>query len=148
MSNKAPILLGPLAAVILAFLAFGASAAKTTPQDVAGAPSVFCKVLKEPNPRLMGGWQVMWHRYRTKQGRTDINPVEFWLVKRENRYGLYFYRFKAEENTTYLGWRDWTINGDEIVSGTGIRFFTDGTDVFFQWENDKPTKMTPTEGGP
>lgn len=148
MSKKALIPLGLLVAMILALPAREAGAARTSPQDVSGTPGVFCKVLKEPNPRLMGGWQVVWHRYRPKQGRTDKNPIEFWLVKRDNRYGLYFYRFKAEENSTYLGWREWTINGDEIISGTGIRFFTDGTDVFFQWENDKPAKMNPIEGGP
>lgn len=122
------------------------NAANIKSQDVAGTPNPFAKVIKEPNPRLIGGWQCTWQRYRAKQGKTDVNPIEFWLVKRDNRYGLYFYRFKAEENRRYSGWKDWTINGDEIISGTGVRFFTDGTDVFFQWESDKPTKMSPIEG--
>lgn len=137
---------GILVALAFALPPFTVHAANIKPQDTAGTPSAFAKVIKEPNPRLMGGWQCLWHRYRLKQRETDVNPVEFWLVKRDNRYGLYFYRFKAEDNKTYSGWKDWTINGDEIVSGGGVRFFTDGTDVYFQWESDKPAKMTPIEG--
>ncbi len=145
MIRTASVLFGVLLGLALVLPSSMANAAHIKPQDVAGTPSTFAKVIKEPNPRLMGGWQCTWHRYRNKQGKTDVNPIEFWLVKWDNRYGLYFYRFKAEENKTYSGWKDWTINGDEIVSGTGVRFFTDGTDVYFQWESDKPSKMIPIE---
>ena len=146
MKRKLSISWGIAAVSVLALSITTAQAAQITPQTVAGIPSVFAKVIKEPDPQLMGGWQCMWPRFRAKTGQTDTNPVEFWLVKRDNRYALYFYRFKTEEQKTYAGWKEWTINGNEIISDTGVRFFAEGGDVFFQWQNDKPVKMSRIEG--
>lgn len=115
------------------------------PQDIAGRPSVFCKVLAQPDPLLIGGWQCIHHRFIPKLGAEELDPVEFWLVKYGDQYGLYFYREKAGGDKIYRGWREWTINGNEIRSETGVRLFTQEGKVYFSWQRDKPTLMTPLE---
>lgn len=116
------------------------------PADVAGAPSVFCKVLKAPDPLLLGGWKGVHNRYISKYSRNELDPVEFWLVKYGDKFAIYFYRSKAAGGDRIMrGWRKWTINGNEIYSGTGVRLFTENGEVFFSWERgmkEKPTKMT------
>lgn len=124
-----------------------AQAAHIQPADVAGSPTVYCRVLKEPNPLLLGGWQCIWPRFIAKRGEADTNPVEFWLVKRDGGYALYFYRTKDNgREKKYIGWKEWKINGDEIVSETGVRLFAEKGAVFFQWQYEAPIRMTPIEG--
>jgi len=136
-------------AVFLSFTMWAAlaHAANIKSSDVEGLPKVYCKVLKEPDPILLGGWQCIWPRFIAKRSETDTNPVEFWLIKRDGRYALYFYRTKdSGRDKKYIGWKNWKINGNEIVSETGVRLFTEGGEVFFQWHYDKPIKMSPIEG--
>jgi hypothetical protein len=114
--------------------------------DVEGEPSVYLKVIKEPDPALMGGWKIEWRRHRERGSRIDINPVQYWLVKRGDRYALYFYRIKREVGKRFIGWQEWTANGNEIVSGTGIRFLARDGNVYFQWKDDQPVQMSRIEG--
>lgn len=116
-----------------------------SPQDVAGKPDVFCKVTKEPDPLLMGGWRAVHHRYDMKLHKYVDDPVEYWLVKQGDQYGLYFFRIKPGEKT-YKGWRECTINGGVITSRTGFKISVQNGEVLYSWEGDKPTKMTRIEG--
>ena len=111
-------------------------------RDVAGEPTVYCKVTKEPNPLLMGGWKCGYNRKVADSLEYDFNPVAYWLVERDGKYGLYFYRVTRGGGKRFVGWRDWTINGDEIHSDTGIRFVARDGDVYYIWQNEKPEKMT------
>jgi hypothetical protein len=113
--------------------------------DIAGKPDVFCKVTKEPDPLLMGGWKCMDHRYNMRIHKYVDEQVEYWLVKSGDRYALYFFRAKPEEKT-YKGWRECTINGSTITSRTGFKFFAQDGQVYYSWEGNKPTKMTRIEG--
>lgn len=115
------------------------------PQDVASSPSVFCKVTAQPDPVLMGGWKGIHYRFIPSHGEYEPDPVQYWLAKYGDQYGLYFYREKEGGNKIYSGWRSWTINGKEIHSDTGVRLFTQDGKVYFSWRGDKPTLMTPLE---
>jgi len=128
----------------------GAQEGGISASDVAGTPSEFAKVEKAPDPALLGGWKCVYQRFRPKTGDYEAEPVEFYLAKYGDKYGLYFYRSKPEGGgKVYRGWREFTIDGKEITSDTGIRFFTEGGKVFFSWERgqkDKPAEMTRIPG--
>ena len=137
-----------LTCVLLIFGAACAWAQGSTgisPADIKG-PTEFCKVTKEPDPVLLGGWQCEYENYVSKLSTTRTEPVQYYLVKQGDKYAVYFYRFKAgvgnEYDKVYRGWREFTINGSEIVSETGVRFFARDGEVFYSWQNDKPVKMT------
>jgi hypothetical protein len=132
--------------LVMVTLAFAAPATTgISPQDVSGKPGVFCKVTKEPDPLLMGGWRCVMHRYDMKLHKYVDDSVEYWLVKQGDQYGLYFFRIKPGEKT-YKGWRECTINGGVITSRTGFKISVQNGEVFYSWGGDKPTKMTRIEG--
>jgi hypothetical protein len=108
-----------------------------------GKPDVFCQVMKEPDPALMGSWKCMFER-QLEEGGWESNPVEYRLIKYEDKYALYFYRVSRGGKKKYMGWREWTINGTEILSDSGVKIFTQNGEVFFVWQGGKPTKMTRT----
>lgn len=144
------MVIGFVFVALAAFAPARAEQAGISASDVAGAPSELAKVQKEPDPALMGGWKCVYQRFRPKTGEYDPEPVEFYLAKFGDKYGIYFYRSKPEGGgKVYRGWRDFTINGKEITSDTGVRFFTQDGKVFFSWEQgqkDKPAEMTRIPG--
>jgi hypothetical protein len=123
----------------------GMGAVGISARDVAGTPDVFCKVTKEPDPALMGGWKCVHRRYNMRTHQYVDEHVEYWLIKSGDRYGFFFFRVKPEEKT-YRGWRDVSINGNTISSRAGFKVFAQDGEVFYSWEGDKPTKMTRIEG--
>lgn len=64
-------------------------------------------------------------------------------MKKDDRYALYFYRASRGGAKRFVGWRDWTINGNEIDSGTGIRIVAKDGVVYYRWQNQTPEPMTP-----
>jgi hypothetical protein len=103
-------------------------------------PDHFCRVLSEPDPLLMGNWKVTYPS-ALETGGTGSNAAEYRLIKYEGKYALYFHRLSPERKKTYVGWREWTINGTEIISDTGVKIFTRDGQVFLQWQGEKPTQM-------
>jgi hypothetical protein len=108
-----------------------------------GKPDVFCHVLKDPDPMLMGSWKVTFER-NLEEGGWETNPAEYRLIKYEDKYALYFYRVSRGGKKKFMGWRDWTIDGTQITSDSGVRIYAEGGQVFFVWREGKPTKMTRT----
>lgn len=133
--------LNTITLVVITILGLGAFSCASNLERVKEKPDVFCRVIKEPDPLLMGGWKCMFER-RLEEGGWESNPVEYRLVKYEDRYALYFYRVSRGGKKKYMGWREWTINGTEIQSDTGVRIFTENGEVFFVWQDGKPTRMT------
>jgi len=130
-------------ALVLIFAVAGwvGNSCAITAQEVAEKPTVFCNVINPPDALLMGGWKCIFSRH-TETGEMETNPAEYWLVKYEDQYGLYFYRIAREGRKRYIGWRAWTLNGNEITSDTGVRIFAEKKEVYFQWKDEKPVKMT------
>ncbi len=139
--RKLAVTLSLFAALAVSF----AWASQIKPSDIAGTPNVFCKVDKEPDPILMGHWGCNHKKYDLKSGQTSMEPVEYWLVKFGDRYGLYFHRVKSGTGKTYSGWRKWYIKGSEINSGAEVKIFAKDGSVYYQWKGDNPTKMTRIE---
>lgn len=140
-----------LAILIFVFLANTGGQAESGKEgisraDIAGGPSKFCKVIKEPDPALLGGWKCVHQNFHPKLARYQKEPIQYYLAKYGDRYAIYFYRFKKEaDGAVYRGWRDFTIDGDRIYSKTGVRFFLKDGAVHYSWKNDKPTPMSRIE---
>ncbi len=132
-------------ALVVVFILFGlvASSSASNLGDAGAKPDVFCKVIEGPDPALMGSWKCTFER-RTEEGTWESNPAEYRLIKYEDKYALYFYRVSRGGKKKYMGWREWTINGTEIQSDTGVKIFTRNGEVFLVWQDGKPTKMTRT----
>ena len=111
------------------------------------APDKFCKVLKEPDPALLGGWKCVHDTWVSKLATFRPEPVQFYLAKFGDKYALFFYRSKkATDGEVFHGWREWKVDGDQITSDTGVHFFVRGGAVYYSWQNDKPTEMSRIEG--
>lgn len=138
---------GVLTALCVAsFLAVGFAAGPNpegiVPAEIAKTPDMYAKVIKEPDPALLGSWECVHMRSSKVPGEYSPEPVQFHLAKRGDKYALFFHRFKPSTNRVYTGWRDWEINGKEIKSETGVRIVAEGDRVFYVWKDDKPTEMT------
>lgn len=113
--------------------------------DVSGKPEVYAKVVQQPNPVLLGHWGCTHTTKVFKTGEIFTEPIEYWLLKVEDRYALYFYRYKHGKEKKYRGWREWTVKTDEISSPPEISIFAKDGAVYYQWKDDKPTQMTRIE---
>ncbi len=127
-------------ALILAGMMFFPACATTQTQDRLGDPTDYCTVVKEPNPLLLGGWSVVYTR-TTEDGKSDTNSVKYRLIKEGDRYALYFDRITRGGKKRYMGWRAWTINGDDITSDTGVRIFAQDGKVYYDWKGQGPKEM-------
>jgi hypothetical protein len=114
------------------------------PMGAGSEPTTFCHVVSPPNPLLMGGWQIVYVR-TTETGESDANPVKYWLVKHGDRYALYFDRITRGGKKRFMGWKDWTIYGDEISSDTGVRIFVENGAVYYSWQGQAPGRMNRIE---
>jgi hypothetical protein len=135
--------LSTTALIVAILLGLAASSVASNLGGATGKPDVFCKVVKEPDPLLMGSWKCMFER-RLDEGGYETNPAEYRLIKYEDKYALYFYRVSRGGKKQFMGWREWTIDGTQITSDTGVRIFVDKGEVFFAWQDGKPVKMTRT----
>ena len=133
--------LSTTALISIILLGFTACASTLNVGGGSEKPDVFCQVIKEPDPLLMGSWKCMFER-RLEEGGYETNPAEYRLVKYEDKYALYFSRVSRGGKKRYTGWREWTIDGTQITSATGVRIYTENGEVFFVWQDGKPTKMT------
>jgi hypothetical protein len=81
--------------------------------------------------------------------RPDANHVKYRLIKQDDTYGLYFYRIWHRGKKKTAEWKNWTINGKEILGEPrkfGVKIFVQGKDVYFTIRAlDKPAKMSRVE---
>ena len=131
--------------MLLVFSASVVLGAEIKPSDVAGKPNVFCTVVNEPNPVLLGHYGCVHKKVDEKTHEHAMEPIEYWLVKVGDQYGLYFYRVKDGKGRKLRGWRKWYLRGDKITSGGDPEIFTKDGEVYYKWKFNKPTKMTPIE---
>jgi hypothetical protein len=134
--------------ILLLLLVACATTKGTPPQEFGGKPDVFSTVIKEPDPLLMGTWECRFVRTVGKS-RPDDNHVKYRLLKRDDQYGLYFYRTWRDGKKKKAEWKNWTINGKEILGEPrrfGVKIFVRGEDVYFTIRDlDKPAKMSRVE---
>ena len=117
----------------------------TAPEEFGGKPDVFSSVMQKPDPLLMGTWECRFVR-TVGRSRPDNNYVKYRLIKHGDKYGLYFYRTWRDGRKKKAEWKNWTINGKEILGQPrtfGVKIFVQGEDVYFTIRAlDKPAKMS------
>lgn len=121
---------------------------RTGPQEFGGKPDVFSRVIQEPEPLLMGTWECSFVR-RVGKSHPDKNYVKYRLIKQDDKYGLYFYRTWRDGRRKKAEWKNWILNGKEILGEPrrfGVKIFVQGKDVYFTIRAlDKPAKMSRVE---
>lgn len=134
--------------IYLLVLAGCATTDKTGPQEFGGKPDVFSTVIEEPDPLLMGTWECSFVR-RVGKSHPDNNYVKYRLIKQDDKYALYFYRAWRDGGKKKAAWKNWTINGKEILGEPrrfGVQIFVRGNDVYFTIRDlDEPAKMSRVE---
>jgi hypothetical protein len=131
------------ALIVVSLFGLVACASMSSLSGAEGKPDVFCRVIKEPDPMLMGSWKCSFES-NLEGGGWGSNTSEYRLVKYEDKYALYFYRVSLDRKKRFMGWRDWTIDGTQITSDTGVTIFTQNGQVFLVWQDEKPVRMTHT----
>jgi len=135
--------------LVFLFILGGCVTKASTPLDDSNlTPDVFCKVIQKPTPLLMGTWECSFSRYFGRS-RSDENYVRYKLVKYDDKYALYFYRTWKSGKKKKTEWKNWTINGQEILGEPqfGVKIFVHGGDVYFTIRGlEEPVKMSRGEG--
>ena len=134
--------------VFLITLVGCATKANTPSYDSELKPDTFCEVIQKPVPLLMGTWECRFTR-ASGTAKADKNYVKYQLVKYEDKYGLYFYRTWRSGKKKKKEWKNWTINGQEILGEPqfGVKIFVQGSDVYFIIRGlEEPVKMSRVEG--
>ncbi len=88
-----------VAVVVLALLTWIGTVLGIKPDDPKVKPNAFCKVLSEPDPRLVGGWKCSFPLH-LERGEPDVNSDKYWLYKFGDCYGLYLDRIARDGKKT------------------------------------------------
>jgi len=116
----------PVLALMLLFIASSAFAIDA--EKLAGEPTVYATVAKEPNPLLLGCFE----RMRPSEFKRP-NSYEYCLVKKGDKYAVYYYWKNGKTKAVTEGWAPFTIAGDMMISGTEpSRFLVEDGQV---WHN-------------
>jgi hypothetical protein len=131
--------------LVFLFTLFGCATKGNTPSDDSELkPDVFCEVIQKPVPLLMGTWECSFTR-AIGTAKADINYVKYQLIKYDDKYGLYFYRTWRSGKKKKKEWKNWTINGQEILGEPqfGVKISLQGGDVYFIIRGlEEPVKMS------
>jgi len=114
-----------------------------------GEPDVFCNVIQKPDPLLLGTWEGRLSRTPSDWTKIDKEYIKYKLIKYDDKYALYFYRMWNSGQKKIKEWKNWTINGQEILgpSNYGVRIFVQGGGVYFTIRGaDKSARMSRVEG--
>lgn len=111
-------------------------------------PDIYCELVEEPDPLLLGTWECNFTRFRDT-GNPDTNYLKYTLRKfGEEKYGLHLERVWRRGRKRINEWKGWTINGSQITGNPkyGVRIFAQGGDVYFTIRGlKKPAKMERVE---
>ena len=101
-----------LAAALFLVLAGCAGAMAKSP-ELAGEPTVYAKVVKEPDPLLLGCYM----RSRPSEYNRP-NSYTYCLVKKGDKYAVYYDWRDGKTLEEHQGWMPFTIYGDRMTSDT------------------------------
>ena len=114
-----------------------------------GEPDVFCTVIQKPDLLLIGTWEGRLSRTGSDWASKDIEYIKYKLIRYDDKYALYFYRTWQSGQKKVKEWKNWTINGQEILgpSQYGIRIFVQAGGVYFTIRGaDTSARMSRVEG--
>jgi len=129
----------PVYLIFLLTLVCCATKGKTPLPASEGKPDVFCNVIQEPHPLLIGTYECSFRREKV----APPNFVKYRLLKYDDKYALYFHRTWRRGRKKIREWKNWDINGQEITAEYEVKIFVQGGDVYFTIRGlKKPAKMT------
>jgi hypothetical protein len=99
--------------LVLILLLAGCAAKSDSAPELAGEPTVYATVNKEPDPLLMGCYL----RSRPSE-YSRPNSYRYCLVKKGDRYAVYYAWRDGKTLAEHKGWSAFTINGDRMTSDT------------------------------
>ncbi len=124
-----------LASVLMCLLFPVASAYAIDAEKLAGEPTVYATVTKEPNPLLLGCYE----RMRPSEFKRP-NSYEYCLVKKGDKYAVYYYWKNGKTKEVTEGWSPFAIAGDMMISGTEpSRFLVEDGQVYHNY-GDRTSK--------
>lgn len=99
------------------------------PSEVAGEPTVYCRVVNPPDPALLGHWR---RDPPPQYNRPHI--FNYWLVKKGDKYAL-FYHWDNKHGSVSHGWAPFIIDGERMTSSEepSTYFVKDGK-IFHNYE--------------
>ena len=97
----------------LVLLLAGCAGGAAMQKELAGEPTVYAKVLKAPDPLLVGCYM----RSRPSEYRRP-NSYRYCLVKKGDKYAVYYDWRDGKTLEEHKGWMPFTINGDRMTSDT------------------------------
>uniref|UniRef100_I2PXK7 Lipoprotein n=1 Tax=Desulfovibrio sp. U5L TaxID=596152 RepID=I2PXK7_9BACT len=100
-------------AALLVFLLAGCAGNIANKAALGTEPTVYAKVLKEPDPLLLGCYL----RSRPSEFNRP-NSYQYCLVKKGDRYAVYYKWRDGKTMEQHEGWMPFTINGDRMISDT------------------------------
>ena len=100
-----------VAAMVL--LLAGCTGSAASNMELSGEPTVYARVLKEPNPLLLGCYL----RSRPSEYNRP-NSYQYCLVKKGDKYAVYYDWRDGKTLEEHKGWMSFTIDGDRLVSDT------------------------------
>lgn len=107
------------------------------PTDISGTPTVYSVVKKAPDPALMGCFV----RPKPIEYKRP-NSYEFCLVKKGDKYAMYYYILDGKSLATFKGWSPNLIDGDSVTSGyDNSRYFVQDGGVWQMTTTGGPHKM-------
>jgi hypothetical protein len=142
---------GIIISTVLIFALLGCATSNTSPkitaENTSEIPTIFCNVLNEPNPQLIGRWKCRTIKVPTFGG-ISTDPVSYSLIKNDNQYALYFHSMSA--GGSYIGWYPFIVDGDMIIYSTDgkpplpgyIKFMIENGKVYFVSPGGMKNEMT------
>lgn len=81
--------------------------------ELSGEPTVYARVVKAPDPLLVGCYM----RSRPSEYNRP-NSYQYCLVKKGDKYAVYYEWRDGKTLEEHKGWMPFTINGDRMTSDT------------------------------
>ena len=104
--------------LVVALLLTGCAAGSVTSKETAGEPTVYATVNAPPNPLLVGC-----HMRPAPPEYHHPNSYSYCLVRKGERYAVYFHWRNGKTKAEHKGWEPFTINGDRLQSETDPSVF-------------------------
>lgn len=102
-----------LIVVVMALFLAGCAGNIASRPELTGEPTVYATVNQEPNPLLLGCYL----RSRPSEYNRP-NSYQYCLVKKGDRYAVYYQWRDGKTLEEQKGWMPFTINGDRMTSDT------------------------------
>jgi hypothetical protein len=132
--------LPPCVAMVLLLLLGGCATGSISGKDMAGEPTAYATVVKEPDPLLLGC-----HMRPRPADYHRPNSYSYCLVRKGDKYAVYYHWRDGKTMAEHQGWMPFTIDGDRLISDSDPSIYRVRQGQVWQEYpgHDKPFRMIP-----